>query len=87
MSTAAPDRAPIGVLVLRGGRVESWHRVSYAVAGRAGIRHAAGAVDRRIFPRSAVKPLQALPLIESGAARRFEVSAAELALGCASHSG
>ena len=88
MSTAAPHRAPIGVLVLRGARVESWHRVSYAVAERAGrVRHAAGAIDRRIFPRSAVKPLQALALLESGAGRRFGVSEAELALACASHSG
>ena len=88
MSTAAPDRAPIGVLVLRGARVESWHQVSYAVADRSGrLRHAAGAIDRRIFPRSAVKPLQALALVESGAARSFGVSAAELALACASHSG
>ena len=88
MSTATPDLAPIGVLVLRDERVESWHRVSYAVADGAGrVRHAAGAVDRPIFPRSAVKPLQALALVESGAARRFGVSEAELALACASHSG
>ena len=88
MTTAAPDLAPIGVLVLRGARVESWHRVSYAVADGAGrVRHAAGAYERRIFPRSAVKPLQALALVESGAGHRFGVSAAELALACASHSG
>ena len=88
MSAATPDLAPIGVLVLRGARIESWHRVSYAVADGAGrVRHAAGAVDRPIFTRSAVKPLQALALVESGAARRFGVSAAELALASASHSG
>jgi L-asparaginase II len=88
VSAAAPDPAPIGVLVLRGERVESWHRVSYAVAAGAGeVRHAAGAIDQPIFPRSAIKPLQALALVESGAARRFEVSEAELALACASHSG
>jgi L-asparaginase II len=87
-SAAAPAPAPIGVLVLRGERVESWHRVSYAVADAAGgVRHAAGAIDHPIFPRSAIKPLQALALVESGAARRFKVSEPELALACASHSG
>jgi L-asparaginase II len=40
-----------------------------------------------VFPRSAIKLLQALPLIESGAADRFALSAAELALACASHGG
>jgi L-asparaginase II len=44
-------------------------------------------VERPIFPRSVVKPLQALALIESGAADRFAVSEQELALACASHGG
>lgn len=39
------------------------------------------------YPRSAVKPLQALPLIESGAAGRFGLGDEELALACASHAG
>jgi L-asparaginase II len=85
---AATELAPIGVVVLRGERVESWHRVSYAVVDAAGeLRHAAGASARPLFPRSAVKPLQALALVESGGARRFGVSEEELALTCASHGG
>ncbi len=48
---------------------------------------AGGDVDRLIFPRSAVKPLQALALLESGAAEHFAVSQAEIALACASHGG
>ena len=40
-----------------------------------------------IYPRSAAKPLQALPLIETGAADRFGLTAKELALACASHKG
>ena len=40
-----------------------------------------------IFPRSSLKPVQAVPLIESGAADAFGVSDEELALACASHSG
>ncbi|HSA82052.1 MAG TPA: asparaginase [Geminicoccaceae bacterium] len=88
MSAPVVDSVPVGVLVLRGERVESRHRVSYAVAAAAGaLRHAGGDSDRPIFPRSAVKPLQALVLLESGAGERFGVSQAELALACASHGG
>src|SRR6185295_19269935 len=46
-----------------------------------------GDVDAAVYPRSAFKSLQALPLIESGAADAFGVGAEELALACASHSG
>jgi L-asparaginase II len=79
---------PVAVVVRRGERVESEHRVAYAVADPAGrLLEAAGDVGRAVFPRSAIKPLQALALVESGAADRFAVSAQELALACASHSG
>ena len=79
---------PVAVVVRRGERVESEHRVAYAVADAAGrLLEAAGDVDRAVFPRSAIKPLQALALVESGAADRFAVSEQELALACASHSG
>jgi L-asparaginase II len=62
--------------------------VTYAVAAPDGnLLRAAGDVDRPVFPRSAVKPLQALALLESGAAERFAVTERELALACASHSG
>jgi L-asparaginase II len=46
-----------------------------------------GEQSRVIFPRSSVKIIQALPLIESGAAARFGLSDAELAFACASHVG
>jgi L-asparaginase II len=74
--------------VRRGGRIESRHRVTFALADPAG-RLVAGGGDPAapIFPRSAIKPLQALALVESGAAERFELDDAELALACASHSG
>ena len=39
-----------------------------------------------MFPRSAIKALQALPLVETGAADRYGFGAEELALACASHS-
>ena len=79
---------PILVEVARGGRVESWHRGAVAVIddrGRTVL--AAGDVERLVFPRSALKPLQALPLVASGAADHFRLSAAEIALACGSHAG
>lgn len=79
---------PILVEVTRGSRVESWHRGAVAVIddrGRAVLTM--GDVERPVFPRSALKPLQALPLVASGAADRFGLSAAEIALACGSHAG
>ena len=79
---------PIVVEVVRGGLVESRHRGAVAVVDATGSNvFAAGDVATPIFPRSAVKPLQALPLVESGAADQFKLSDEELALCCASHSG
>ena len=74
--------------VLRGGVVESRHRVHVAVVDGAGrLRASSGDADFPTFARSAIKPLQALPLLEDGAAADLELSARELALCCASHSG
>jgi L-asparaginase II len=79
---------PLLVEALRGGIVESAHRGAYAVVDADGRLHsAAGDIERPIFPRSAVKVLQALPLVESGAADRFGLSDEQLALACASHRG
>jgi L-asparaginase II len=88
MAKANGDVPAVAVVVRRGDRVESQHRVAYAVAAGDGrLLEAAGDVEREVFPRSVIKPLQALPLVESGAADRFAVSEPELALACASHSG
>ena len=79
---------PVAVEVTRGIRVESRHRVALVVVDAAGeVRLAVGDPDVRVFPRSAIKPIQAIPLVESGAADAFALDAAELALACASHSG
>ena len=76
------------VEVTRGGRVESRHLGSVVVADGAGrIVFSLGDPDLAAFPRSAVKALQALPLIESGAADKYGLDQAEIALACASHSG
>jgi L-asparaginase II len=79
---------PVLVEVLRGPLVESRHRGAVAVVDAEGRSVLAlGDVTAAIFPRSAVKVLQALPLIEQGAADRFGLADEELALACASHSG
>jgi L-asparaginase II len=79
---------PVLVEVLRGPLVESRHSGAVAVADADGATVLAiGDVATPIFPRSAVKALQALTLIESGAADRFHFGDEELALACASHSG
>ncbi len=79
---------PILVEALRGGIVESVHCGAIAIVDADGAVHTAtGDIDRPIFPRSAVKVLQALPLVASGAAERWGLSDEELALACASHGG
>ena len=72
----------------RGGMLESSH------SGHAVICDAKGAIVSAwgdpaavIFPRSSCKMLQALPLVESGAAHAAGLSDAQLALSCASHQG
>lgn len=76
------------VEVWRGSLVESRHRVSLAVVDASGrLRASAGDPKLLTFARSAVKPVQALPIVEDGALDRFGLSEAELALCCASHSG
>lgn len=79
---------PVLVEAWRGESVESFHRGAWAVVDAQGrLRAQAGDIERPVFPRSAVKLLQALPLVESGAADRFGLTPAELALACASHGG
>ena len=79
---------PILVEVTRGPVVESRHRGAIVVVDAKGKRRAAiGDVAEPVFPRSAVKLLQALPLVESGAADACGYGPAELALACASHNG
>lgn len=79
---------PVLIEVLRGGTVESRHAGALAVVDASGSVHTAlGDIDRPVFPRSAVKLLQALPLVASGAAEAYGLTDAELSLACASHSG
>jgi L-asparaginase II len=79
---------PLLVEATRGGIVESFHRGALAIVDVSGTVHTAlGDIERPIFPRSAVKVLQALPLVASGAAEALGLTDEELALACASHGG
>ncbi len=79
---------PILVDVMRGGTIESTHCGAVAVLDADGVVVASlGDIERPIFPRSAVKVLQALPLVASGAADRLGLTDDELAIACASHGG
>lgn len=79
---------PVLVEVTRGPLVESIHRGAVVVTGVTGPpRLAFGNIDKAVFPRSAIKLIQALPLIESGAADRFGYGNSEIALACGSHVG
>lgn len=74
--------------IWRGEFLESKH-FGHAVIcnGNGEIVEAWGDADKVILPRSACKMLQALPLVESGAANAAGLGTAELALSCASHNG
>ena len=79
---------PILVEVTRGDHVESVHRGAVAIANaKGGIVFSLGDIETPTFPRSSLKMVQALPLVESGAADAFGLSDEEIALACASHSG
>ncbi|THK39607.1 asparaginase [Ensifer sp. MPMI2T] len=79
---------PVLVEVTRGNLVESRHRGTViAVDGDGNTVFSLGDTDAAVFPRSACKAMQALPLVESGAADAYGFGAKALALACASHSG
>jgi len=84
--TATGNANPVLVEATRGTMVESRHRGAFAVVDAEGrVIASAGDSERPVYARSAIKPLQAIPLVESGAAEAFGLGDAEIALACASH--
>jgi L-asparaginase II len=79
---------PVLAAVTRSGRVECVHRGALAIADAEGavVAHA-GDVGLGAYFRSAAKPIQLLPLVESGAADQLGLGEAELAVAAASHAG
>jgi L-asparaginase II len=76
------------VEVRRGPVVESRHRGHVAaVDGEGRLVATLGEPETVTYLRSSAKPFQAVPVITSGAADRFGLTDAELAVACGSHSG
>jgi L-asparaginase II len=76
------------VEVWRGPFLECQHRGDAVVVNTKGeVVKAWGDPSIEILPRSSSKMLQALPLVESGAADKFGLGSEQLALACASHNG
>ncbi|WP_169832973.1 asparaginase [Geosporobacter ferrireducens] len=74
--------------VYRGSLVDLTHIGHIAVVDHTGkILYHYGNPDRITFARSSAKPMQAVPVLESGAADAYGITEREIALFCASHSG
>lgn len=85
-TNSAPSPNPVLVEIWRGEHVESQHRGAWVMTDATGaVLEGAGHVSAPIFARSSVKSLQALPLLETGAAARFGYDDADVALALASH--
>jgi L-asparaginase II len=79
---------PVTVEVTRGNLIESRHRgMAVVVDGDGKVVFSVGDAENAVFPRSACKAMQALFMVESGAADAYGFGNRELALSCASHSG
>lgn len=79
--------APVPLVeIWRGSLLESCHSGHAVVYDDSGqIVESWGNPDALIYPRSACKMVQALPLLTSGAAAKYRLQDSQLALACASH--
>ena len=76
------------VEVYRGGRMESSHSGHIAVVNSDGkLLYFVGDPYRITYARSSVKPIQAIPVVETGAADKFGLTDVDLAVICSSHNG
>lgn len=74
--------------VTRGPLVENRHRGHVAIVDWQGkLLYSAGDPYHKTYWRSSAKPIQALPVVEYGAADHYGIVPKELALFCASHNG
>jgi L-asparaginase II len=88
LPTTSTMENPVLIDVWRGDGIESVHRGAAVVVNSLGeVVFSVGDIDQFVFPRSAVKMIQALPLLETGAADKFKLTDREIALACASHGG
>ncbi len=76
------------VEVTRNDIVESRHFGAAVVCDYKGsVLKSWGDINQLVFPRSALKPVLAIHLVESGASNHFNLGDAELSLACSSHQG
>lgn len=75
------------VTLTRGSTPESEHHGSYCVVQDGEVTRARGNMETTVFWRSAAKPIQAMAVIETGAADRFGLTPEEVALCVGSHDG
>ncbi len=76
------------VFVYRNDLVESIHQGDIAIVDNSGkVLYELGDSQKITYWRSAAKPIQALPVVSSGAAKKFNLTDRELSVICASHSG
>lgn len=76
------------VNVVRGPLIESVHRGMIAIVNSNGeLVASVGDIEKNVFARSSMKPMQAIPIIETGAAKHYQFDDADIALSCASHNG
>jgi len=79
---------PILVQIFRGGVLESFHRGSVCVVNAQNeIVFQLGNPQQICYPRSALKLVQALPLVELGGIEKFGLTIEEIAITCGSHNG
>ena len=76
------------VTVVRGETIEAIHNASIAVINQEGrLTHYLGNPDDVFMTRSSIKPFQLLPLILTGAAKKYGFTLEQLAIMCGSHTG
>ncbi|MEM7037486.1 MAG: asparaginase [Bacteroidota bacterium] len=77
---------PILTTTTRNGLVETVHRGAWCMVGEGGkVVASVGDIELRTYPRSAMKLVQVLPLILTGAADALDITPEEIALMCGSH--
>lgn len=75
------------VITERGGVIENRHAVHAAIVDSKGnLLYSVGDPTRLTLARSAAKPAQAVSILETGALEKYNLTEADLALMCASHS-
>ncbi len=79
---------PILVEVYRGNVLESFHRGVVCIVDKDDrVVFSTGDIQQLCFPRSAMKFVQQLPLLTSGAVEHFGFTQKEIAIFCGSHNG